>query len=188
MANLTRENQIMFDIAGDLDKEARAALTAANKAARKLGDPDKAIQRVYAEADRQIKKATDGLARSQSKLDAVIERQRQLELGNRRARADVRRSLKAERTRLEAEVADATEVLRARDAMGAKLRRTIARGEPGPTRRVCCPSRPRRSKPSGWQHYELPPGRGLVVVAATCGGGCSGRGRTRGAACCRGCG
>ena len=127
VANLTRENQIMFDIAGDLDQEARAALTAANKAARKLGDPDKAIQRVYAEADRQITKATDGLARSQKKLDDVIERQRQLELGNRRSRADVRRSLKAERTRLEAEVADATEVLRARDAMGAKLRRTIKR-------------------------------------------------------------
>ena len=155
VANLTRENQIMLDIATDLDDEARAALTAANKAMRKVSDPNKAIQNVYAEADRQIKKATDGLARSQKKLDDVIERQRQLELGNRRARAGVHRSLKAERTRLEAEVADATEVLRARDAMGAKLRRTIKReGAEGARPRVDIHETRRSSDPLAEQRME----------------------------------
>ena len=127
--NLHKQNETMFELATELDAEAKAALKAANAEARKLGDPDKAIQKVYAEADRLIRKATAGLERSQKRLDDIIERQRTLELGNRRQRAGVHRDIAKQRAALEAEVADATEVLKQRDAMGAKLRRTIKREE-----------------------------------------------------------
>lgn len=127
VTNITRENQVMFDIATDLDDEARAALSAANKQARKLGDPQKAMNRVYAEADRLHKNATTKLEKAQKALGDVIERQRQLELGTRRERAGVRRSVAQRRAELEAAVADATEVVRQRDIWRKRLQRTVER-------------------------------------------------------------
>ena len=111
---ITRRNETALQLATNLDNEAKAALTAANKAARKIGDPTKAVAKVTAASDKLQQQAAENLSRAESALADVVERQGAAE-GAAQAR------LATERARLEATVTDARNAVQERDALRAQL-------------------------------------------------------------------